>query len=80
MLAIVFNAVGLPLEAIGVLFAVDRVLDMWRTATNVWSDLGGTAVVASTEPGGIVDSGTDKEWTGDYDPRRDQGAANIPPQ
>ncbi len=67
MLAIVFHAVGLPLEAIGILFAVDRILDMWRTATNVWSDLGAAAVVASTEPGGIVDAGTDGEWTGEYD-------------
>jgi len=37
--------VGLPLEGIGTIIAVDRVLDMMRTATNVWSDLVGTAVV-----------------------------------
>ncbi len=72
MLAIVFHAVGLPLESIGILFAVDRVLDMWRTATNVWSDLGAAAVVASTEPGGVVDAGTDREWTGDYDVGKDE--------
>lgn len=63
MLAIVFHAVGLPLEAIGLLFAVDRVLDMWRTATNVWSDLGAAAVVAASEPGGVVNEGPDKEQT-----------------
>ena len=67
MLAIVFHAVGLPLEAIGILFAVDRILDMWRTATNVWSDLGAAAVVAASEPGGVVDAGTDREWTGEHD-------------
>lgn len=45
MLVVVLQAVGLPLEGIGTIIAVDRVLDMMRTATNVWSDLVGTAVV-----------------------------------
>ncbi len=38
MMVIIFNAVGLPLKATGMIFAVDRVLDMARTMTNVWSD------------------------------------------
>ena len=45
MLVVVLEAVGLPLEGIATIIAVDRVLDMMRTATNVWSDLVGTAVV-----------------------------------
>ena len=45
MLVVVLQAVGLPLEGIGTIIAIDRVLDMMRTATNVWSDLVGTAVV-----------------------------------
>lgn len=45
MMAVVFEAVGLPLEAVGVLLGVDRVLTMCRTATNVWSDLAGAAVL-----------------------------------
>jgi Na+/H+-dicarboxylate symporter len=45
MLVVVLEAVGLPLHGIGTIIAVDRVLDMMRTATNVWSDLVGTAVV-----------------------------------
>jgi proton glutamate symport protein len=45
MLVVILQAVGLPLEGIGTIIAVDRVLDMMRTATNVWSDLVGTAVV-----------------------------------
>jgi Na+/H+-dicarboxylate symporter len=45
MLVVVLQAVGLPLHGIGTIIAVDRVLDMMRTATNVWSDLVGTAVV-----------------------------------
>ncbi|RJP21092.1 MAG: dicarboxylate/amino acid:cation symporter [Candidatus Omnitrophota bacterium] len=38
MMVIIFKAVGLPLEATGMIWAVDRVLDMARTMTNVWSD------------------------------------------
>ena len=45
MMAIVLQAVGLPLEAQGVIIAVDRVLDMCRTAVNVWSDSCGCAVL-----------------------------------
>jgi len=49
MLVVVLQAVGLPLEGIATIIAVDRVLDMMRTATNVWSDLVGTAVIARFE-------------------------------
>jgi Na+/H+-dicarboxylate symporter len=45
-MAIVFNAVGLPLEGIGMILAVDRILDMCRTSVNVWGDTVGCAVVA----------------------------------
>ena len=45
MMAIVLQAVGLPLEAQGVIIAVDRVLDMCRTSVNVWSDSCGCVVV-----------------------------------
>lgn len=45
MMSVVFQAVGLPLDAIGLLLGVDRVLTMCRTATNVWSDLAGAAIV-----------------------------------
>ena len=37
-IAIILTAVGLPVEAIGVLLVFDRVLDMSRTATNVFGD------------------------------------------
>ncbi len=49
MMAIVLQAVGLPLEAQGVIIAVDRVLDMCRTSVNVWSDSCGCAVLARFE-------------------------------
>jgi Na+/H+-dicarboxylate symporter len=53
MLVVVLEAVGLPLAGIATIIAVDRVLDMLRTATNVWSDLVGTAVVAHFESGAV---------------------------
>lgn len=49
MLVVVLEAVGLPLEGIATIIAVDRVLDMLRTSTNVWSDLVGAAVVTRLE-------------------------------
>ena len=45
MMAIVLQAVGLPLEAQGVIIAVDRILDMCRTSVNVWSDSCGCAII-----------------------------------
>ncbi len=49
MMAIILQAVGLPTEAQGVILAVDRILDMGRTAVNVWSDACGAAVIDSLE-------------------------------
>ncbi len=48
-MAIVLNAVGLPLEGIGMILAVDRILDMCRTTVNVWGDTVGCAVIARLE-------------------------------
>ena len=45
MMVIVLQAVNLPLEYQGIILAVDRVLDMFRTSVNVWSDCCGTTVV-----------------------------------
>jgi Na+/H+-dicarboxylate symporter len=47
MMLIILQAVGLPVETQGLIIAVDRVLDMGRTAVNVWSDACGCAVVES---------------------------------
>ena len=49
MIAIILSAIGLPLEGIGLIVAVDRILDMFRTATNVWSDTTGALVIARSE-------------------------------
>jgi proton glutamate symport protein len=49
MITVVLTAVGLPLEGVGLILAVDRILDMFRTATNVWSDSCGAAIIAKSE-------------------------------
>jgi Na+/H+-dicarboxylate symporter len=48
-LVIVLRAVNLPLGGITMILAVDRLLDMLRTAVNVWGDACGTVVVARLE-------------------------------
>lgn len=49
MITIILTAVGLPLEGVGLILAVDRILDMFRTAINVWSDSCGAVIVAKSE-------------------------------
>jgi len=49
MISVVLTAVGLPLEGIGLILAVDRILDMFRTTVNVWSDSCGALLIAKTE-------------------------------
>jgi Na+/H+-dicarboxylate symporter len=46
----VLSAVGLPLEGVGLLLAVDWLLDRFRTAVNVWGDAVGAAVVERALP------------------------------
>lgn len=45
-IAIILSAVDLPVEAIGLILAVDRVLDMCRTSVNVFSDSCGAVIIA----------------------------------
>ena len=45
-IAIILAAVGLPIEAIGVLMVFDRILDMARTSVNVWGDCSCATIVA----------------------------------
>ncbi|MDT8393373.1 MAG: dicarboxylate/amino acid:cation symporter [Bacteroidales bacterium] len=49
MITVILTAVGLPLEGVGLILAVDRILDMFRTCTNVWSDSCGAVVIAKSE-------------------------------
>jgi proton glutamate symport protein len=48
-IAIILTAIGLPIEALGVLLVFDRILDMARTAINVWGDASCATIVARLE-------------------------------
>ena len=48
-ITIILAAIGLPLEAIGLILVVDRVLDMCRTAVNVFSDSCAAVTIARLE-------------------------------
>ncbi len=49
MMSIILKAVGLPLEGVAIILAVDRILDMFRTTINVLSDSCGAVIVARLE-------------------------------
>ena len=49
MISVILTAVGLPLEGVGLILAVDPFLDMCRTSVNVWSDSCGSVTIAKTE-------------------------------
>ena len=49
MLSMVFSQVGLPVEGIGLILGVDRLLDMIRTAVNVSGDATVSVIVAKSE-------------------------------
>ena len=48
-LTLVLDQVGLPVEGIGLIIGVDRLLDMLRTAVNVTGDGAVATIVASSE-------------------------------
>ena len=48
-IAIILSAIGLPIEALGVLMVFDRILDMARTSINVWGDASCATIVARLE-------------------------------
>ncbi|MDR1493970.1 MAG: dicarboxylate/amino acid:cation symporter [Planctomycetaceae bacterium] len=49
MMSLILNVVGLPLEGIGLVVGVDRILDMMRTVANVYGDTCVAVMVAKTE-------------------------------
>ena len=53
-LSMVFASVGLPVEAIGLIMGIDRILDMSRTAVNITGDAVCTTIIAHQN--GLVDS------------------------
>ena len=46
---IVLKSVNLPIEGIGLILAVDRILDMFRTTVNVFGDATGSLIIAKLE-------------------------------
>ena len=48
-ITLILTTVGLPAEAIGLILATDRVLDMARTAVNVWGDSVGAVIIGRSE-------------------------------
>ncbi len=48
-ITIILSAIGLPVEAVGMILVVDRVLDMCRTAVNVFSDSVAAVTIARLE-------------------------------
>lgn len=48
-IGMILTAVGMPLEAMGVLFVFDRVLDMLRTSVNVVGDVAAAVIVARSQ-------------------------------
>ena len=55
MLSMVLKQVGLPVEGIGLIIGIDRLLDMVRTAVNVTGDSAVSCIVAKRE--GELDMG-----------------------
>jgi len=49
MMSIILTAIGMPLDAVAIILAVDRLLDMFRTTVNVLSDSCGCVIVARLE-------------------------------
>lgn len=49
MLTMVLSSIGFPLEGIGLVAAIDRILDMMRTTINIIGDASASVVVAGSE-------------------------------
>ncbi len=60
-LTMVFNSVGLPIEAIGIIFGIDHILDMFRTAVNVTGDAICTIIVSFKNKAMDIDVFNDKK-------------------
>jgi len=49
MMSVILDSAGIPREGLGLLLVVDRILDMFRTATNVYSNTCAAVFVAKSE-------------------------------
>ena len=79
-LAMVLTAIGVPTEGLALILGVDRILDMFRTATNVVGDSTATALMASLE-GEDLRIMTDDEDAADpdkgFEGRLDHGQSSV---
>ena len=48
-ITIILSTIGLPVEAVGLILAVDRILDMLRTSVNIFSDSCGAVIIGRLE-------------------------------
>ena len=55
-LTMVFNSIGLPVDAIGIIMGIDHILDMFRTAVNVTGDAICTIIVSFKNHYGVHQS------------------------
>lgn len=60
-IVVIAGAVGLPLEAVGLIWVTDRVLDMLRTAVNVYGDTCAAVWVAKSEGAAVYGEGNKAE-------------------
>jgi len=68
MLSLVLTQAGLPVEGIALVFGIDRILDMLRTAVNITGDAAVSCIVAKAENGldlDVFDSPIDTENAND---------------
>jgi Na+/H+-dicarboxylate symporter len=49
MMVVILKTVGLPIEGIGLILPVDRILDMFRTSLNVYGDTCAATIIAKSE-------------------------------
>lgn len=68
MMTTILGALGLPLEGVTLLLAIDRPLDMLRTTVNVWSDSTCAAVIAASEGETGIAAGEAEKGGGDTKP------------
>jgi Na+/H+-dicarboxylate symporter len=49
LMSIILTSAGIPVEGIGIVVGVDRILDMTRTVVNITGDSAGTVVISRSE-------------------------------
>ena len=58
-ITMIVGSVGLPIESVGIIWVAERLLDMFRTAVNVFNDTCGTVIIARTEGEATAYEGTE---------------------